>query len=166
MADEDGASKNELLIAACRDDNLELLDEVLSSDPDSFDVNFTDAVGNSALHHAARSGSTECLEILLYYDGLNVNIANRLEGDTPLHKAAAYEVPEVALRMVEALVNHGASLNVLNKLKQKPIDVAPSDTHVEVREFLENAVIGSQFDARDIPNDDDDDSDGEPSDDE
>ncbi|KAG0370815.1 ankyrin repeat-containing domain protein [Gamsiella multidivaricata] len=167
MSNEDGASNNELLMAACRDDNLDLLDQVLSSDPTTFNVNYTDGLGNSALHYAARNASTECLEVLLYFDGINVNIANRIEGDTPLHKAAAYQDPDVALEMVQVLVNHGASLNASNKLKQKPVDKAPSDTHGEVKDFLQRAALGAQYDARDIVGDDDDDeSDGVPSDDE
>ncbi|KAI1316229.1 hypothetical protein EDD11_010276 [Mortierella claussenii] len=165
MAD-DGASNNERLMAACKSDNLDLLDEVLSSDPSTFDVNHTDGLGNSALHYAARSASTECLEVLLYFDGINVNIANRIEGDTPLHKAAAYDDPDIALHMAQILVEHGASLNALNKLKQKPADKAPSDTHEEVKNYLERAALGSHFDPRDIPADDDEDSDGVPSDDE
>jgi hypothetical protein len=49
------------------------------------------------------------LEILLYYDGIDVNVINRIEGETPLHKAAAYSDPEIALEMVQILVNGGAS---------------------------------------------------------
>ncbi|KAF9411093.1 hypothetical protein BGZ94_001447, partial [Podila epigama] len=109
MSDTEGATHNELLIAACRDDNLEILEEVLSADASSFDINHTDGLGNSALHYAARHGSTGCLEILLYYDGIDVNKQNRIEGDTPLHKAAGYDDPEVALEMVQILVQGGAS---------------------------------------------------------
>ncbi|KAF9360908.1 hypothetical protein BGX26_007111 [Mortierella sp. AD094] len=166
MADEEGASNNERLRAACNDDNLELLEEVLDSDPTTFDVNSTDGLGNTALHYAARQGSTEVLEILLHVEGLNVNIANRLEGDTPLHKAAAYQDPNVALHMVELLVDQGASLDAVNKQRQKPVDKAPSNTHGDVKEFLERAALGSYYDSRDIAGEDDDDSDGVPSDDE
>lgn len=59
--------------------------------------------------YRARHGSTGCLEILLYYDGINVNVINRIEGETPLHKAAAYPDPEIALEMVQILINGGAS---------------------------------------------------------
>ncbi|KAF9914409.1 hypothetical protein BX616_008378 [Lobosporangium transversale] len=163
---EDGASNNELLLAACKEDNLEILDKVLSSDPSTFDINFTDGLGNTPLHYAARNASIECLEVLLYFDGIKVNIQDRLEGDTSLHKAAAYRDPTLALHMVVLLVKHGASLNVLNKLKQKPVDIAPSDTHGEVKEYLERAALSAQVDLRDIANDDDEDSDGVPSDDE
>ncbi|KAF9572453.1 hypothetical protein EC968_009931 [Mortierella alpina] len=167
MSDNEGASNNELLMAACKSDNLDMLDEVLSSDADSFNINYTDGVGNSALHYAARHASTGCLEVLLYFDGIDVNIANRLEGDTPLHKAAAYDDPHVALEMCRILVEGGADLSVRNKNRQTAADKAPSDTHGDVKEYLEEAALGTQFDARDIAHDDDDsDSDGVPSDEE
>ncbi|KAF9133566.1 hypothetical protein BGX30_012227 [Mortierella sp. GBA39] len=165
MSGDEGASNNELLVAACKEDNLDMLEEVLSADASSFDVNHTDGLGNAALHYAARHGSTGCLEILLYYDGINVNVINRIEGEAPLHKAAAYSDPEIALEMVQILVNGGATLTVQNKLKQIPADKAPSDTHAEVKEFLENAALGAKVDLRDIPPEDSD-SDGTASDEE
>ncbi|KAF9551584.1 hypothetical protein EC957_006476 [Mortierella hygrophila] len=163
MSDDEGASNNELLVAACKQDNLDMLETVLSADASSFDVNHTDGLGNAALHYAARHGSTGCLEILLYYDGINVNVINRIEGETPLHKAAAYDDPEIALEMVQILVNGGATTTVQNKLKQTPADKAPSDTHAEVKVFLENAALGGKIDMRDIPPEDSD-SDGVASD--
>ncbi|KAF9326795.1 hypothetical protein BG006_009815 [Podila minutissima] len=166
MSDTEGASKNELLMAACKQDNLDMLEEVLSSDATSFDINHTDGLGNSALHYAARHGSTGCLEILLYYDGIDVNKINRLEGDTPLHKAAEFREPDTALEMVQILIRGGASAKIRNKLKQTAGDVAPGDTHSEVKKFLEEVVLASQFDLRDIAVEDDSDSDGVPSDDE
>ncbi|KAK3846202.1 MAG: ankyrin repeat-containing domain protein [Linnemannia gamsii] len=164
MSDDGGASNNERLAAACKEDNLDLLEEVLEADASTFDVNHTDALGNAALHYAARHGSTGCLEILLYYDGIDVNVINRLEGETPLHKAAAYSDPEIALDMAQILVNGGASTKLKNKLKQTPADKAPSDTHAEVKEFLENVALASMVDLRDIPAEDSD-SDGVASDD-
>ncbi|KAG0267499.1 hypothetical protein BG011_004533 [Mortierella polycephala] len=163
---EEGASHNELLIAACKEDNLDMLEEVLSADTSSFDINHTDGLGNSALHYAARYASTGCLEILLYYDGINVNAVNRIEGDTPLHKAAEYHDPETALEMVQILINGGASPKLQNKMKQTAVDIAPSDTHADVKAFLETAALGAFIDSRDVPVDDDDDSDDVPSDDE
>ncbi|KAG0288236.1 hypothetical protein BGZ96_007965 [Linnemannia gamsii] len=156
MSDEEGASYNELLVAACKEDNLDLLEKVLSADASSFDVNHTDGLGNAALHYAARHGSTGCLEILLYYDGIDVNVINRIESETPLHKAAAYPDPDIALEMVQILVNGGASTKLLNKMKQTPADKAPSDTHAEVKECLMNAGLGSMVDARDIAPEDSD----------
>ncbi|KAF9585994.1 hypothetical protein BGW38_010593 [Lunasporangiospora selenospora] len=169
MSGEEGASKNELLMAAAKSDNLEMLDEVLSDDSSSFDINHMDGAGNSALHYAAKSASTGCLEVLLYYDGIDINIVNRMEGDTPLHKAAAFEDTETALHMVQLLIMHGASPSIRNRLKQTAADKAPGDTHQEIKAFLEQAEIGNRFaahDVRDIVADNSDSDDGGPSDEE
>ncbi|KAG9325955.1 hypothetical protein KVV02_005799 [Mortierella alpina] len=181
MSQNDGASNEEILMAACKDDNLDMLEEVLSADSSNFDINHTDGLGNSALHNAARCGSTGCLEILLYYDGIKVNVINRIEGDTPLHKAAAYSDPEIALEMVQILVNRGASadsrckrvpvlpvsfLIFQNKMKQTAADIAPGNTHGAVKKFLEMAALSSLADLRDVPADDSDNSDDVASDDE
>ncbi|KAF8946392.1 hypothetical protein BGZ46_005786, partial [Entomortierella lignicola] len=131
----------ETLIAACKDDNLDLLEEVLSSDNTSFDINHTDQEGNSALHHAANFASTGCLEILMYYDGININAINSTEGDTPLHKAASYHDPESALEMVQILIGRGATTKIRNKLNKTPIDVVPETTHIEVKKYLEHAAL-------------------------
>ncbi|KAI1317522.1 hypothetical protein EDD11_008329 [Mortierella claussenii] len=143
MSNDQGASNNEILIAACKEDNLDLLEEVLSADSSSFDINHTDGLGNSALHYAARYGSTGCLEILRYYDGIDVNAVDDSEGDTPLHKAAAYQDSETALEMVQILINGGALPKIQNKQKQTAQEVAPSDTHGEVIKYLEKAALGT-----------------------
>ncbi|KAF9956682.1 hypothetical protein BGZ72_002568 [Mortierella alpina] len=146
MAHNDGASNEEVLIAACKDDDLDMLEKVLSADSSIFDINHTDSHGNSALHHAARYASTGCLEILLYYDGIKVNVVNGIEGDTPLHKAAIYQDPEIALEMVQILVNGGASAKIQNKMNQTAADITPSDTHAEVKKFLKLAAPSSLAD--------------------
>ncbi|KAG0245208.1 hypothetical protein BGW41_002677 [Actinomortierella wolfii] len=157
---------DELLFEACRSDNLDLLEEVLSNDPSAFDINYTDGVGNSALHIAARNGSAGVLEVLLYYDGINPNIANRLEGDTPLHKAAAYPDHELAHLMVQTLINGGANPKIQNKLKQRPVDVAPADTHADVRVLLEHAILGAMVNPSDVVAEDDSEDSDPPSDEE
>ncbi|KAG0043538.1 hypothetical protein BGZ83_011289 [Gryganskiella cystojenkinii] len=123
------------------------------------------STATTAITVAARYGSTECLDVLLYFEGIDVNIKNRLEGETPLHKAAAYEDPDIALQMVETLINGGALTTIQNKHRQTPYDKAPSDTHGAIKEYLENAALGSHFDARDIEVEDPD-SDSPPSDEE
>ncbi|KAF9352406.1 hypothetical protein BGX26_009767 [Mortierella sp. AD094] len=141
-------SNNENLIAACKDDNLDMLEQVLSADGSSFDINHTDGEGNSALHYAARFASIGCLEILMYYDGIKLNTVNSIEGDTPLHKAAAYQDPDCALEMVQILIGKGASTKIKNKQNQTPLDVVPASTHSEVKKFLENAALN---DTRGVP---------------
>ncbi|KAF9975395.1 hypothetical protein BGZ73_000959 [Actinomortierella ambigua] len=154
---------DELLFEACRSDNLELLEEVLSMGPTAFDINYIDGVGNTALHLAARNGSTGVLEVLMYYDGINPNIPDRMEGNTPLHKAASCPDHELALEMVQILISGGANPKIQNKLRQSCVDVA---SNPEVRVLLEHAVLGSAVDSRDVVGDDDSDDSDPPSDDE
>jgi ankyrin repeat protein len=59
--------------------------------------------------YSARFGSLTCLEILVGVEGVDVNIQNKKEGNTPLHLAVQYEEdPEVALSMVDILLDSGA----------------------------------------------------------
>jgi len=41
-----------LLMAACKDDNLDILEKVLAADASAIDINHTDEAGNTALHYA------------------------------------------------------------------------------------------------------------------
>ncbi|KAG0321517.1 hypothetical protein BGZ99_003869 [Dissophora globulifera] len=143
MTIDQGARNNEILIEACKDDNLDMLEQVLSTD-NYIDINHTDGLGNSALHYAVKYASIGCLEIFLYYDGINVNAINDVEGDTPLHKAAAHADPEAALDMVQILVGKGASMKIQNKLNQTPLDVVPSGTHAEVKSWMETAALSAK----------------------
>lgn len=61
--------------------------EVLSQ-PGTFDVNFQDGLGNTALHYVAAQGSSSVLEELLE-EPVDVDLHNRLDGNTPLHEAIA-----------------------------------------------------------------------------
>ncbi|CAO3563660.1 unnamed protein product [Mortierella alpina] len=165
MSHNDGASNEGVLMVACKNDDLDMLEGVLSADSSNFDINHIDDLGNSALHYAAQLASTGCLEILLYYDRIKVNVANKTEGDTPLHKAAAYQDPEIALEMVQILVNRGAKAHIQNKNKETAADIAQDDTHAEVKKFLEVAALRSLADSKDVPEDNSDNSDDVASDD-
>lgn len=59
--------------------------------------------------HSARFGSLTCMELLVHVPGINVNLRNKNEGNTPLHLAVLYdEDPEVAVGMVDVLLDAGA----------------------------------------------------------
>jgi ankyrin repeat protein len=151
-------------MAACKDDNLDILERVLAADASAIDINHTDAAGNTALHYAyvkkkkviegggliiysclfetdlhlsrflinsATNASTGCLEILMYYDGINVNGVDPATGDTPLHKAAAFQDPELALEMVQILVTRGgASVTRKGGLFFNPCGTIPCEVQV------------------------------------
>lgn len=58
---------------------------------------------------SARFGSLTCLEILVNVPGVDVNIQNENQGNTPLHLAVQYEEDyEVAVSMVVILLDSGA----------------------------------------------------------
>jgi ankyrin repeat protein len=62
--------------------------------------------------HSAKTGSIGCLEALVNEEEINLDIQNRLEGETPLHLAVKYanEDPEMADALVELLLAGGADL--------------------------------------------------------
>lgn len=92
MANHDeGATPTEVLLGAARINNLDLLKECLSAnDGSSALLNSTDSMGNSALHNAAKNGCLECLDYLLDQEGVDLDLRNRMDGDTPLHLAVRY----------------------------------------------------------------------------
>lgn len=59
---------------------------------------------------SAKAGSIGCLELLVNLDDIDLNVKNRLEGDTPLHKAVQYQDEDLpmAIAMVEILLEGGA----------------------------------------------------------
>ncbi|OZJ01919.1 hypothetical protein BZG36_05006 [Bifiguratus adelaidae] len=158
---------NELLLAACRNDQDDVVNDIIQS-PDSVDLNFTDGVGNSALHYCAMYGGLNCLEILAEQDGINVNLQNRIEGNTALHLAVQYkDDPDVGLAIVETLLEFdGINLQVQNKNGQTPMDLVDKGNE-DMLELLRGAIAAGEVNDSDIPDDDDDedeDEDDEPSD--
>jgi len=49
-----------------------------------------DPIGNGVLHLAALNGCYEVLDLLLDQEGLEIDELDRIEKDTPLHKAVRY----------------------------------------------------------------------------
>ncbi|ORX66270.1 hypothetical protein DL89DRAFT_295525 [Linderina pennispora] len=114
MSDE-GASNNEQLLAACKLDQSDMVEDLLK-DLGSVDVNCADGVGNTPLHYAnsAQTGSVDCVELLVAVPGIDANKKNRIENDTPLHKAS--------LEITRLLISAGADPRIVNRLKQRPMD--------------------------------------------
>ncbi|CAD6918655.1 unnamed protein product [Tilletia controversa] len=166
MADEEGANPNQRLLYAARTDNLEMLQEVLALPAGSVDVNFVDGLGNTALHYAAASGSTSVLPALLEEE-VDVDMQNKLEGNTPLHEALRIEDEEERAWVVDQLLEAGADPRTPNKEGDKPADVVSASTPAgaKLRETLRQAEATAGIDMGDIAQDDDDEDDGPPSDD-
>ena len=90
-----GATPRELLLESCRRNNTDLLADVLSSFPSStatahFLNTTTDGLGSGALHIAAQYGAYDVLDALLDQEGVEIDLTERREGDTCLHKAVRY----------------------------------------------------------------------------
>ncbi|KAI0066521.1 ankyrin [Artomyces pyxidatus] len=148
-----GASNNERLLAAARQDNEEMLLEILEEG--NFDINFQDGLGNTALHYAASLGSTDVLEHILSHDECDVDPINRLEKATPLHLAVKLEDPELRKFVVESLLDAGADTRIKDKEGDTPLDYVPADD-TEIRALIRKAQAQSSVSQADIASDDDD----------
>jgi len=90
-----GASPRELLLEACRRNNTDLLSDLFSSfasptELSTFLNTATDALGCGALHIAAQYGSYDVLDVLLDQEGVEIDLTERRDGDTCLHKAVRF----------------------------------------------------------------------------
>ncbi|KAJ1302779.1 hypothetical protein OPQ81_003087 [Rhizoctonia solani] len=167
MAEEEGASLNELALSAARTDNVSLFDDIVEqvTKGKPFDINHQDGLGNTALHYAAKSASITVLEKILEYEhplhegegGCDVDLQNRLEGYTPLHFAVRIQDADERLAVVESLLDAGADDTIKDKHGQRAIDVVPADDE-DVRRLFRKAEADRVMNQGDIAND----SDGEP----
>ncbi|KAF2712842.1 ankyrin repeat domain-containing protein [Pleomassaria siparia CBS 279.74] len=156
MADEDGASPRELILEACRRNNTSLLEETINDlkaaaskagkkpeDHVADTLNTAvDGLGNGCLHIAATYGSSEAIDMLLDQEGIEIDEIDRMEKDTPLHKAVRYTNSldksdwSSGLHIVDMLVDAGCDPRIRNKGKLKPIELAdPRNT--ELRKLLQ-----------------------------
>ncbi|RPA95006.1 ankyrin [Choiromyces venosus 120613-1] len=164
-AEEEGASPKELLLEAARRNNTDLLEEVILENTANLAdlLNVTrDGVGNTAIHLAAKHGSLEVLDILLDQEGLEVDPLDRMELETPLHKAVFYAKGEKehGLEVVEMLIDAGADPRIRNKAKQRPIDIVdPRDT--KLRAVLQKAEYAMTAGDDIVQESDDEGDDGE-----
>ncbi|XP_076855882.1 caskin-2 isoform X2 [Brachyhypopomus gauderio] len=93
-------------------------------------VNYQDADGFSALHHAALTGTTELLSLLLEAQAM-VDIKDS-NGMRPLHYAAWRGKADCVLMLLRA----GASVNGASQDGQTPLHLAAQYGHYEVTEML------------------------------
>lgn len=131
----EGASPKEILFEACRRNNTSLLTEVLSSPPLSskateiaeFLNTSTNALGSTALHVAAASGSYDVLDQILDQEGVEIDGRERRDGDTPLHRAARYcnglspqEWTQEGKALFELLLDAGCDPRIRNNSRITP----------------------------------------------
>lgn len=89
-----------------------------TSGKSSYNVNFADSNGFTALHFAARCGLDELCSILIL-NNANVNCANK-QGQTPLHLAASNNKTAV----MQILLNSGADINAMDYAGNTPLHLA------------------------------------------
>ncbi|KTW32758.1 uncharacterized protein T551_00243 [Pneumocystis jirovecii RU7] len=168
----DSASPGEILLAACYQENPDLLNQILDDELTDIHLlnNSRDGVGNTALHLSVQHGSIACLNILLDIQDLEMNSKNFLEENTPLHKAVEYQYKDkdIALEMsiyflckhkkyisdpklVESLINAGADPRIKNKMKQKPIDLVDRKNN-DIQSILKKAELAYFIEKNDIQN--------------
>ncbi|KAH7082213.1 hypothetical protein FB567DRAFT_447678, partial [Paraphoma chrysanthemicola] len=169
-----GASPRELVFEACRRNNTTLLEETIANVSASASKSggkpadlvaqilnsAKDGVGNGVLHVAATYGSYEVLDILLDQEGIEIEEIDRLEQDTPLHKAVRYvnslDKADWAHGhpVVEILLDAGCDPRIRNKAKLKPIELAdPRNT--ELRSILQKGEFSMQAGGDVVEEDDD-----------
>ncbi|KAI8870077.1 hypothetical protein GQ42DRAFT_20091 [Ramicandelaber brevisporus] len=62
----DGCGSGGILLAACREDNVDLLDDLLE-EPSALEINAVDNLGCTCLHCCAQNGSLSCLELFVQH---------------------------------------------------------------------------------------------------
>ncbi|CAG8455818.1 9277_t:CDS:10 [Paraglomus brasilianum] len=154
---------DELLLVAAKQDSEDIFEDILSQ-PNTYNINHADSIGNTALHYAAQFGSLTLVRRLLGQKNINVNSQNTILGDTPLHKAVQYtDVPADAYEIVEELLNAGANPRTRNKNGQRPNELV-NPGNQDLTKLLQQAVAGLEADVSEIAQDDDSDDDEPPSD--
>lgn len=105
------------------------------------------------------------IDILLDQEGLEIDEIDRMERDTPLHKAVRYvnslnksQWAGAGHPIVEILLDAGCDPRIRNKAKLKPIELAdPRNT--ELKDMLRKGEFAMQA-GGDVVADDDDDGPG------
>ncbi|KAF8646234.1 hypothetical protein AX16_007319 [Volvariella volvacea WC 439] len=100
----------------------------------SYDVNFQDGLGNTALHYAAKYLSVDVIDLILEEE-VDMDLQN-FEGDTPLHLAVVNQRSgsegKARQYVIEVLLEAGADVTILNKAG----DTAKDLIHSSEREIL------------------------------
>ena len=108
-------SMSQPLHAAVRDGDQEKLRTILESNPD-IDVNQKDTLQRAALHLAAWSGSSECLDVLLSHPQIDVHI-NAQDGMNALHFASM----KLQVECMKKLLDAGLRVNSKNRKGMTPL---------------------------------------------
>ena len=104
----------------------------------------------------------EVIDILLDQEGVEIDEVDRMEQDTPLHKAVRYTNSlntsdwPAGHAIVEILLDAGCDPRIRNKAKLKPIELA-DPRNAELRSMLQKGEFAMQAGGDVVEDDDDDD---------
>ncbi|PPR02352.1 hypothetical protein CVT24_011696 [Panaeolus cyanescens] len=164
-----GASDNEVLIAAARTDNEELIAEVFERG--QYDINCTDPFETLPyttrthlffyffpliLSSSVAHGSTDVLELILSDDNCDVDPINHLDKATPLHLAAKIEHAALRFHICESLLDAGADISIKDKHGVLAVDYVPAED-TKLRDLFRKSQAQANIGLDDVANDDDDD---------
>lgn len=161
MSEHQGASNNERVLAAARDDNEDLLLEVFEQG--NFDINCQDGLGNTPLHNAVLHGSTDVLEHILSHEDCDVDPINRIDKATPLHLAAQIQHTELRLYIFDSLLEAGADTSIKDKNGETVIDLLPIDDK-KLRALIRKHQAKTNISQDDVASDDEGEGSGSGSD--
>ncbi|KAJ4386505.1 hypothetical protein N0V93_009402 [Gnomoniopsis smithogilvyi] len=182
--EHDGASVGEILIEACRRDNIDLMKETLEgkSETEISDLlNKTVTVmGNHLYHEAASRGNYDIIDYLLDQENFECDPVSRVEGDTPLHTAVRWingepeAQREFGNALIDMMLEAGSNPRAKNKGGLTPFQlVDPRNTglreliqkheyailnrgdFVQQEESGQNGVLGRESAILDVESDDD-----------
>ncbi|KJA28384.1 hypothetical protein HYPSUDRAFT_51211 [Hypholoma sublateritium FD-334 SS-4] len=156
-AESQGASNNERLLAAARDDNEDLLLTIFEEG--GFDINCQDGLGNTPLHNAVSHGSTDVLEHILSHEDCDVDPVNRIDKATPLHLAVQIQHVDLRAHIFESLIEAGADTTIRDKNGETPIDLIPLDD-AKLRAIIRKQQAQASVSRDDIASDGEDDGGG------
>ena len=117
---EDNTQPTAVLFDIIQYKDLNLLHDVFKSHP-HLDINAFNEDGIAAIHFAAMSGSTSCVEAMVNY-GADINLLD-IRGNPPLHYAILMKKFEFAGKLMElGAVTHQLSKHQYPELKKKSRD--------------------------------------------
>lgn len=103
------------------------------------DLTTKDAKGNTSLHMAAECGALSIIEFIFKQTGVNLNVVDAQESQTPLMLAASNGHAEV----VRVLLEHGADASLFDKNGCTALILAAKHYQAQVVEVLFKAEIDS-----------------------